>query len=90
MITNNLVNQFLLGAIVACCLFAGLFFVRFYRKAHDRLLLIFAISFWVLALNWSFLAFTSPKEDRVLLYAMRLLAFLFILVGILDKNRAKQ
>jgi Family of unknown function (DUF5985) len=88
---NNLtVNQFLFGAIVISCLIIGLFFLRFYRRTGDRLLAIFAISFWVLAVNWVALAFTNPQEDRVLLYVVRLLAFLFILVGILDKNRAKK
>jgi hypothetical protein len=88
---NNLtVNQFLFGAIVTCCLIVGLFFLRFYRRTGDRLLLIFAISFWVLAVNWVALAFTNPQEDRVLLYVVRLLAFLSMLGAILDKNRARR
>jgi hypothetical protein len=81
-------NQFLLGAIVACCAVAGVFFLRFYRHAGDRLLVIFAIAFWVLGLNWLALAFTKADEVRTWLYVVRFLAFLFILVGILDKNRA--
>lgn len=85
--TNPLVNQFLLGAIVACCLVAGLFFLRFYTRTHDRLLAIFAIAFWILGLNWLALAFIEKDEVRTWLYAVRLLAFLLIILGILDKNR---
>jgi hypothetical protein len=85
----ELLNQFLLGAVVMCCVTAGLFFLRFYRKTHDRLLLIFGIAFWVLGLNWLALSFTkTDNEVRTALYVVRLLAFLFILYGILDKNRA--
>ena len=72
------------------CMAAGLFFVRFWRKTHDRLFMIFATAFWVLGLNWLALAFTPEKnEARTLLYVVRLLAFLLILYGILDKNRAR-
>lgn len=81
-------NQFLLGAIVICCAVAGVFFLRFYTQTRDRLLLIFGIAFWVLGLNWLALAFTQADEVRTWLYVVRLLAFSFILFGIIDKNRA--
>jgi hypothetical protein len=83
------ISQFLLGAIVACCAVAGVFFLRFYTQTRDRLLLIFAIAFWVLGLNWLGLAFTpADNEARTWLYGVRFLAFSFILFGIIDKNRA--
>lgn len=85
---NELINEFLLGGVVTCCLIAGLFFCRFYIQARDRLLLIFAIAFWVLGLNWLMLAFSQRDEIRTVLYVVRLLAFLLILSGILDKNRS--
>ncbi|MGH7214795.1 MAG: DUF5985 family protein [Tepidisphaeraceae bacterium] len=92
-------NLFLLGAVVMACAVIGLFFVRFWRKTHDRLFAIFAAAFWVLGLNWLALALLtitsndpltpSPDQDevRTWLYVVRLLAFLFIVFGILDKNR---
>ena len=84
-----LINHFMLGAVALACGVAGLFFLRFWRKTRDRLFLIFAIAFWTLGLNWLALAFTSQDEIRTALYTVRLLAFVLILLGILDKNRAR-
>lgn len=81
-------HEFLLGLIVMGCLVAGLFFLRFWRKTRDRLFAIFALAFWLLALNWTLLVMTSRDEARPALYAIRLLAFVLILIGIADKNRA--
>ena len=85
----NPLTQFMLGAIVMACAAAGLFFLRFWRKTRDRLFAIFAVAFWVLGLNWLALAFTRADEVRTALYAVRFLAFLVILLGILDKNRSR-
>lgn len=82
-------NEFLLGAVVLACGVAGLFFLRFWRKTHDRLFAIFAIAFWTLGLNWLALGFTQKDEVKTALYVVRLAAFLFILYGILDKNRSR-
>ena len=87
MIEEALLNRFILGAVVMACGVSGLFFLRFWRKTHDRLFAIFAIAFWVLGLNWLFLAFTDQDEVRTILYIVRLLAFVLILYGIWDKNR---
>lgn len=83
-----MLHEFILGLIVMGCLIAGLFFLRFWRKTRDRLFAVFALAFWLLALNWALLAFTAQDEVRPALYAIRLLAFVLILVGIIDKNRA--
>lgn len=83
-------NQFMLGAIVMACVVAGLFFLRFWRKTGDRLFAIFAIAFLILGFNWLALSFTHPEaEIRTALYFVRLLAFVFILLAIWDKNRAR-
>jgi hypothetical protein len=79
-------NHFLLGANVMACAAIGLFFLRFYWKTRDRLLAIFAIAFWVLGANWLTLAFIAADEVRTWLYVVRLLAFLLILGGIVQKN----
>ena len=83
-------REFLLGLIVMACLVAGLFFLRFWRKTRDRLFAVFALAFWLLALNWTLLAITARDEVRPSLYGIRLLAFVLILVGIVDKNRASR
>lgn len=82
------INAFVLGAIVMACAVVGLFFLRFWRKTHDRLFAMFAIAFWVLGLNWLALAVASQDEVRTALYFVRMLAFLLILFAIIDKNRA--
>jgi hypothetical protein len=66
-----------------------LFFLRFWRRTRDRLFVIFAATFWLLGLNWALLAFTGPEEEtrRLILYALRAIAFILILIAIVDKNR---
>ena len=82
--------HFMLGAIVMACVVATLFFLRFWRKTGDRLFGLFGLAFGVLAVNWVALAFFGGDETiRTLLYAVRLLAFVTILVAIVDKNRAR-
>ena len=67
---------------------AGLFFLRFWRDTHDRLFSIFALAFWVLALNrFAFLFISEESETRTLVYLVRLAAFILILIAIIDKNR---
>ena len=81
--------HFMLGAIAMACVVAASFFLRFWRKTRDRLFGLFAVAFFVLGLNWVALAFTRGDEVRVMLYAVRLVAFVVILVAIVDKNRAR-
>lgn len=82
-------HPFLLGIVVMACAIAGLFFLRFWRRTRDRLFVMFAAAFWMLGLNWLLLAFTDPAAEtrRILLYTIRLLAFVLILIAIIDKNR---
>jgi hypothetical protein len=87
--SEALLNNFLLGLVVMACAAAGLFFIRFWRKTHDRLFAIFALAFWCLGANWLALAFINRDEVRTWLYVIRLAAFVLILIGIADKNRAR-
>jgi hypothetical protein len=81
-------NTFLLGAVVMACAVATVFFLRFWGKTRDRLFGVFALAFALLGLNWLTLAVTDPNfEFRAVLYVLRLLAFVVIILGILDKNR---
>jgi hypothetical protein len=81
---------FLLGLIVAASAVAGLFFLRFWSKTRDRIFALFGAAFWLLALNWTALAFARSDEIRTWLYAVRLVAFLVILAAIADKNRSQR
>ena len=66
----------------------GLFFVRFWRESRDVLFALFGAAFWLLALSWAALSVLSPDhETRPYIYGVRLLAFLLIIVAIIQKNR---
>ncbi|HEY9839214.1 MAG: DUF5985 family protein [Candidatus Sericytochromatia bacterium] len=83
-------NLFMLGAIAMALVVAGLYFLKFWRQTRDSLFLVFALSFWVEAVNRSFLAMSAnPREGDPFFYLVRLLSFLLILVGILGKNMKK-
>jgi hypothetical protein len=80
--------QFVSGAIMACCMIAGFFFLRFYKKTSDPLFSMFALAFWVLALERFVLGtIGTSDEPRPEIYLIRLSAFLLILTAIIRKNR---
>ena len=82
-------SQFLSGAMMMGFAVAGLFFFRYYRRTHDRLFAMFGCAFFVLSLNrWAIALAANQDEPHTIFYVIRLVAFLLILVAILDKNRA--
>ena len=85
----TILYEFTLGCLVMATVIAGLFFLRFWRRTRDRLFALFAIAFWMMGLNWLLLAFTNPAAEtqRAAVYLVRLLAFILILMAIIDKNR---
>ena len=83
-------RELLYGILFAECLVIALFFARFWRQSNDRLFAFFAAAFAILSPNWFLLAFVPPEaEARALIYVFRLVAFILIIVAIVDKNRAK-
>ena len=90
MITLTLAVVFLHGALSMACLIAGVLFLTYWRDSRDRLFVFFACAFWVLGVDWTLLGLLAPlPEDRHWLYALRLVAFALIGLGILDKNRRR-
>lgn len=79
------------GMLIMGYLVAGLFFLRFWRETRDRLFGIFAGAFWLLGVQRALLAVveTSPV-GTIWVYGLRLLAFVLILVAIIDKNRGRE
>lgn len=64
-------------------------FARFWRQTTDRLFGFFAVAFTLLGTNTLLLAAINPAhESRHLVYLLRLAAFLVIIIGVIDKNRA--
>ena len=81
-------RQFLWGALAVASWAAGVFFLRFWTLARERLFLLFSLAFWTLAAHWVGLAIVNPGyESRHLLYLLRLVAFALIIGAIVDKNR---
>lgn len=82
-------KPFCWGMLTMASLVASLFFLRYWKISGDRLFAYFALAFSMLALNWLALSLIDPAfEARHLIYLIRLAAFIVIIVGIVDKNRA--
>jgi hypothetical protein len=81
------VVSYLAGAVTVGFLVAALFFLRFWRRTHDRLFLAFAAAFALLALNQA-LAWHLGAGDEFtpFTYLLRVLGFVLILWAIIDKN----
>lgn len=83
--TNLLYSASIMGGIVI-----SLFFLSFWRRVRDRFFLFFAFAFLLLAVNWLILVVAGEASDiRSYGYLTRLMAFLLIIVAIIDKNRAR-
>lgn len=93
MILKALVSQFMSGGIMVTCLACGYFFFRFWRKTQDSLFAVFAISFWILAVERVFLLATvnlgdlsGTHELRGYVYWIRFSAFMLIIIAFVMKN----
>ncbi|MDP2032625.1 MAG: DUF5985 family protein [Polaromonas sp.] len=81
-------ENFLSGAVALASLAVGLFFFRFWWKSRDRFFLYFAVSFWLEAVNRSYLVLGGEmREDFPVYYSIRLVSYGLILLAIWDKNR---
>jgi len=82
------INLVLVGALTISSWVVGLFFLRFFRTSRDRLFVFFALAFLLLGCNWLGLAIVDwSEETRHWIFVLRLLAFVLVLVGAIDKNR---
>ena len=83
-------NDFISGMLAMGYLVAGIFFLRFWRDTRDRLFAMFGAAFFILAVQRVGLdLFVDVPESATLWYFVRLLAFVIIIVAIVDKNRKK-
>ena len=80
--------EMLAGALLLSYLLAGMYFVQFWRRTGDRLFVHFAVAFWLFVLNQLVTAIPSLADDTAgYEYLLRVLGFLVIIAGIIDKNR---
>ena len=76
------------GARVFASLVVALCFLRLGRASGDRLYRVFAISFVLLALSSALVGFDLELgEGSMLAFVPRLIAFVLIIIAIIDKNR---
>ena len=67
---------------------AGLLFMRFWRDSRDSLFAFFGGAFWLFSFSWTLLALINPDaETQPYIYAIRLVAFGLLIVGMVNKNR---
>ena len=81
---------FMWGVLAMASLIAALFFLRFWRASRERLFGFFGLAFTGLAANWIGLAIINHPTDEAkqeYAYIVRLVAFVILLIGIIDKNR---
>jgi predicted membrane-bound spermidine synthase len=82
-------RPFLWGMLTMASATVALFFLRYWSRTRDRLFGFFALAFAVMAANWAnhigLSVQSEAREYRV--YIIRFVAFLIIIVGIIDKNR---
>jgi hypothetical protein len=82
---------FLLGATAMASAVAGLLFLRMWRESHDRLYVLFAVSFWLEALTrFGLVLAADPSEAQPARYLVRIVAFALIVAAIVDKNLRKR
>jgi len=80
-----MLNTFLLGTVFAASLLAGLFFLRFWKDTRDLLFLAFACFFFLEGTTRVFQTMEEPSVSPWI-YVVRLVALLFILAAIVNKN----
>lgn len=83
---------FMWGVLAMASSVAALFFLRFWRESRDRLFGFFALAFAGLAANWVGLAIIDHPNNEArqeYAYVVRLLAFVILIIGIIDKNRRR-
>jgi hypothetical protein len=79
--------EFIYGVVAAGYFTAGVFFLRFWTRTRERLLLIFACAFWLMATTQTLLGVLDlDREEQSWVYLIRLLAFSLIIVGIVSVN----
>lgn len=79
-------KAFVAGLLTMGYLVASLYFLRFWKRSGERLFVFFALAFALLATQRMGLILLT--SDSTWLYGLRLLAFVLLLVGILEKNRS--
>jgi hypothetical protein len=83
-------NDFLYGAIAMASAIVSLYYFKAWRQTRDTLFKLFALAFFLLTLERFVFKFGHVADERLpLVYCMRLLAFIAMVAGIVQKNLKK-
>lgn len=81
------ITAFFSGVIAMGFTVASIFFLRFWARTKDGLFFVFALAFFLLALNQALTTLLGlPLEERSWIYLLRLAAFTLLIFAILRKN----
>ncbi len=83
-------KTFAWGVLAMASVVAAIFFLRFWRETRERLFGYFSLAFFLLAATWVGLAIINHPADEAqqeYAYVVRLVAFVILIIGIIDKNR---
>ena len=86
--SNHDLELLVAGFLAAVYGVIALFFLRFWRETRDRLFAFFTAAFVLLLVQRVLLAMTARDSDTLGVYLIRLLAFVLIIVAVIDKNRS--
>ncbi|HEY8313688.1 MAG TPA: DUF5985 family protein [Candidatus Baltobacteraceae bacterium] len=79
------------GVVAMGAAVAAAYFAHFWRLTSERLLLLFAIAFGLIAIERIILSVLDfPEQGQPLIYLLRFIAFAIILIAIIDKNRERR
>ena len=79
--------DYIAGVVTMGYLLAGLFFLRFWRRTKDSLFVVFAVAFWLLALNQAIVTLSGvAREELSWVYLLRLAAITLIIIAVVRKN----
>lgn len=82
--------EFVSGAIAMGFAVCAAFFMRFWVRTRDSLFLVFALAFFLFALNQTLTTLLGlPLEERSWLYLLRLAGFSVLILAIARKNFVK-
>ena len=85
-----ILDSFLFGAVFMACVAVALHFLRLWRRTRDRLFAFFFAAFIALAAERIILAALSAQNEFApFVYLVRLLAFILIIAGVIEKNRGR-
>ena len=84
-------ENFLYGVLAAGNLVVAAFFLRFYARTKQRLLLMFAFAFLLFAIQQAILGLeVTQREEQANAYLLRLAGFILIIAGIVSMNFGKR